>query len=306
MKRVVPAAAVLLVTGCGDNPQGTEPWPDGAELIATSNYADTALAFSPLGHILLLSNQCDIWGFDGVADPARCTYSPFDESTGPNGCWNGENCLIVYSATDDSTGHGQIRTIPGNGTAVTVLFDPDLAVAFPSWNPAGDSLVFSMKPVGSWSRRLFTMPHEADTLIPVEIPILSGDCVRASYSPDGEWILFQYRETQDSPWSIWIARPDGSEARSVAQGGQCVHPCWGPYDGWFVFSSDRWGNYELAAGHIEADTVIRITDDDSSDLYPAWNQSFGWIAFSSDRLVGFDIFSIDEPEIPVIQPGGAR
>ncbi len=302
MRRAALALSAAVLAGCGNNPQEAAPWPDGAQLWVSSSFADTALAWSPFGNVLLFSQNSWIWGFDGSGEPALCTFTDMLESTGPNGCWNAENFLIVYSAVDDSTGIGQIRTIPGNGTAVTVVLDPGLPVTFPSWNPSGDSLVFSMRPLGSWSRRLFTMPHQADTLMPVEIPLLPGDCVRASYSPEGSHILFQYRETQDSPWSIWVVHPDGTGARPVAQGGHCVHPCWGPYDGWFVFSTDRWGNYELAAAHIDADTVIRITDDPSTDLYPAWNTGSNWIAFSSDRIVGFDIFSIDEPGIPVIQP----
>jgi len=302
MKRTALAITAAILAGCGSNPNEPSPWPDGAQLWLSSSFADTALAWSPFGHVLLFSQNSWIWGFDGSGEPARCTFSPMLESTGPNGCWNAENCLIIYSAVDDSTGVGQLRTIPGNGTAVTVVLDPGLPVTFPSWNPAGDSLVFSMRPMGSWSRRLFTMPHQGDTLIPSEVQVPSGDCVRASYSPDGSRILYQYRETQDSPWSIWVAQPDGTGARPVAQGGHCVHPCWSPYQGWFLFSTDRWGNYELAAAHIDADTLIRITDDPASDLYPAWNTGFNWIAFSSDRLVGFDIYSIDEPTIPVIQP----
>ncbi len=303
MKRAALCAAVMLAAACGTNPQEPGSWSDGARLWLSSNYPDTALAWSPMGNVLLFTSGMDgspsIYGFDGTGTPARCTFTPMDESTGPNGCWNAENCLIVYSATDTS-GAGQIRTIPGNGTAVKVICSPGLPLAFPSWNPAGDSLVFSMKPLGSWSYRLFTIPGEGDSLVPVEIPLPEGDCVRPSYSPEGDRILFQFRESAESPWSVWITAPDGTAAGPAVSGGNCVHPCWSPYRDWFVFSTDRWGNYELAAGHVEADTVIRITDDPASDLYPAWNQGSYWIAFSSDRLAGFDIFSMDGPEIPFI------
>lgn len=305
MKKAALALAAMVLSGCGNNPQGPAPWPDGAELWVSSNFPDTALAWSPYGNVLLftadMGTSACIFGFDGTGTPSRCTFTNMNESTGPNGCWSAANFRIIYSATVDSTGASQIRTIPGNGTGVTVLLSSDARMGFPSWNPAGDSLVFTMQPANQWNRRLFTMPHQGDSIQPVEIPLPSGDCVRPSYSPDGQWILFQYRETQDSPWEVWVTRPDGGQPRPVAKGGNSVHPCWGPGDGWFVFSSDRWGNYEIAVAHITTDTVIRVTDDPASDLYPAWNPGYNWIAFASDRLVGFDIFSIPEPSLPDVR-----
>lgn len=305
MKHAVMALAILAVCGCGNNPQGPAPWPDGAELWVSSNFADTALAWSPYGNVLLfaadMGTSACIYGFDGTGTPARCTFTNLNESTGPNGCWNAQNLRIIYSATVDSTGAGELRTIPGNGTAVTVVLSSDAEVSFPSWNPAGDSLVFAMRPLNSWSRRLFTMPLAGDSIQPSEVPLPAGDCVRPSYSPDGQWLLYQFRETANSPWELWTARPDGSQARAVASGGNSIHPCWGPSDGWFAFSTDRWGNPEIALGNIGSDTVIRLTDDPASDLYPAWNPTLSWIAFASDRLVGFDIYSIPEPSLPDVR-----
>ncbi len=299
MKKTALCTAALLAAACG-NPQEPAPWPDGARLWLSSNYPDTALAWSPFGNVLLFTSAADgspsIYGFDGIGTPSRRTFSPSDESTGPTGCWNAARGLIVYAATDTS-GAGQIRTIPGNGTKVTLLYSPGLPLAFPSWNPPGDSLVFSMKPHGSPGYRLFVSPAEGDSLVPVEVPLPEGDCVRPSYSPEGDLILFQYRESAESRWSVWVTAPDGTGAGPAASGGNCVHPSWSPYRDWFVFSTDRWGNYELAAGRVGSDTVIRITNDPAADLFPAWNPDSRWIAFSSDRLEGFDIFSIDGIEI---------
>jgi TolB protein len=79
-----------------------------------------------------------------------------------------------------------------------------------------------------------------------------------------------------------------------------VHPCWAPYQGWFVFSSNRDGDYEIYASRLEGDTLIRITDDPSDDLYPAWNPEIPEIVFSADRSSdNFDIYYIAEPDLPL-------
>jgi Tol biopolymer transport system component len=304
VKNAAMVFIVIVLASCGRNPQEVQPWPDGAQYWVGSASPDTALAWSPFGHVLLFSSSGYIWGYSGTGLPSRRTYTPMDESIGTNGSWSAETLKILYSARADSTDAGEIRTIPGNGTAVKVLYSVDHPVAFPTWNPAGDSLIFSMKHPDIQEWRLYAMAYTPDSLTPedtpVELPLPSGHCVRPTYSPDGLWILYQYRETSDSPWSIWIASPDGSQARPVAQEGNCVHPCWSPYQGWFAFSTDRWGNHEIAAGHTDHEQVVRITDDPGTDLYPAWNPGFNWIAFSSNRVAmgsNFDIFSIPEPDL---------
>lgn len=307
-KTVTAGAAALIVLACGKNPQEFQPWPDGAELWLLNVYgvpADTALAWSPYGHVLLFCNNGSIYGHSGSGNPSRRTFTPLNESTGPNGCWNATNFKIVFSAVNSSTGAGEIRTIPGNGTSLKLLLSVDRPVAFPTWNPAGDSLVFSMQTSDSQHWRLFTMAYQTDSLtpedVPIQIPLPPGDCVRPSYSHDGSLILFQHRESPGEPWSIWITTPDGSQAEPVAQEGNCIHPGWSPYPGWFVFSTDRWGHFQIAAAHIQGDQFVRVTNDPGTDLYPAWNPSFGWIAFSSDRIegeMGYSIFSITEPALP--------
>lgn len=301
------AASVLLFpVGCGNDPQGPETWPDGATFyVGWPAEDDSALAFSPYGSILLFCNSSSgepcVYAFDGVSDPLRQTSSAYNESCGPNGCWHPEvggwEGRITYTATkDDST--TEIRTTQGGMNSPKVALDDSLLHLHPSWSPDADSMVFSTWQDGRWS--LFKGAYDPGTYELSDIDTLYAPvdihCLRASYSPTGEWILFQGGQTGD--WDIWIIRPDGTEPEVVISGRSSdMHPCWGPDGDWFVFTSNRLGDFEIFLSPISGDTLVRVTEDPSADLFPAWNPEYDWIAFCSDRESGsdLDIFAIDVP-----------
>jgi len=307
MNKLSVLLVIGLLCGCGQNPDEFEPWPDGAQFyVGWPTCSDTALAFSPGGNVLLFCSAANgnpgIYGFDGDGDPALRTFTSYDEFTGPTGCWcdtiSGETGKIVFAAIRaDST--GEIRWISGNEYDVHMVLYDSLPHMEPTWSPLADSILFCTQLDGGWGLWKAALD---DTLAPSEFYAPSGDCVRPSYSPDGQWILFQYRETGGDDWNIWMIRPDGSDAHQVVTGSsEDMHPTWAPeaYPGWFAFASDRTGNFDIWISDLEGDSLIQVTDDLSDDMYPAWSPGPDrWIAFAADRVAGdgsFDIFWIPDP-----------
>ncbi|HOZ17571.1 MAG TPA: hypothetical protein PLF04_04485 [Candidatus Fermentibacter daniensis] len=304
----VPAvliAAALIAASCGSNPQGFQPWPDGAEYYIGSPapHSDTALAFNPGGNVLLFcsdySGNPGIYGYSYGSDPSLRTFSNLDESNGPNGCWSdavgGEVGKIIYSAirNDNST---EIRWIQGNLADVHLFLYDSLEHRHPSWNPGADSVIMSTFDNGAWGLWITAF----DEVSPTPLFTPGGvDCLMPSYSPDGDWIIFERRESGQS--DIWVVRPDGSDAHEVVGGSSNdMHPCWGHGGGWFTFSSDRTGNFEIWVGNTGTGDLFKVTDDPADDIYPAWNPVSDWIAFSSDRRhpgASYDIFWIT-PTLP--------
>ena len=297
---VLLAMSAALVMSC-DNPAEDEEWPDGAYLYLSSVSPDTAISWSPYGNVLLFTtfgytSPC-LYGFDGLGSPVLITSSELNESAGTNGAWNAERGKIAYTAwSGDSL--SEIRTIPGNLGAVKVVLDNGELHLHPTWNPAGDTLVMSTMVADVWE--LWIGEYDEDSMYCEPLYMDDGNCLRPSYSSDGEWILFQFDGASSS--DIWVVRPDGSDPRAVvSDASDDIHPCWGPEDNWFAFSSDRSGQWDIWIGSIASDTLIRVTDDPGTDLYPAWNPGFGWFAFASDRTGGvgqYDIFSIESPSLP--------
>lgn len=301
-------AAILLSASCY-SPEEDDIWPDGALLWLSGVYADTALSWSPHGDVLFFSAFADgstrLFGADGLNSPSERTFTGMDEFMGPLGAWNSVNCRIVYAALDADSLRSQIRSIAGNDTYVTVHIQDSLLNAFPTYNVAGDSILYCCKVTGDWRLYQIHYQHTPDSL---EAPVLQagfpgGDILRPSYSPEtGTWILFQHRASAADDWDIMVAHPDGSNSKVLAQNSaDDIHPTWGSDDQWVAFSSDRTGNYEIYLVNVDSDTLIQLTDDPAMDQYPAWNPRKNWIAFSSDRVSGnwnMDIFAIDEPDLP--------
>lgn len=312
MSRMAPAcflAALLVglsVGGCGDGATQPQLWPDGASFyVGWPSEEDSALAFSPYGSILLFCNSASgspcIYGFDGVSDPIRLTTTSYDESNGPNGCWHplvgGWEGRIAYTATiGDST--TEIRTSHGGTNSPKVALDDGLLHLHPSWTPDADGMVFSTWIDPHWCLQTAVYDPETYELSSIEVLYAPDmDCVRPSYSPGGEWILFQAGGPGD--WDIWLIRPDGTDPTPLVTGtSDDMHPCWGPEGDWVAFTSNRLGDFEIYIAPLDGDTAIRVTDDPARDLFPAWNPGYDWLAFASDRESGedLDIFAIDVPE----------
>ncbi len=302
----VPALMTLAAVSCGNNPEGPDAWPDGAEFMIGSPdpCSDTALAFSPGGEILLFcsdySGNPGIYGFEVGSgdDPSLRTFMSQDESNGPNGCWcdtvsaSGTG-MIVFTARFEE-GFSSILWMPGNEYAVHTLVNDSLPHLHPSWSPDADSLVWSTMQDGSWG--IWTSAFDSIAPVPLYSPA-GVDCLRPSYSPDGDWIIFERIVSGEG--DIWAMRPDGSEAHELAGGpGDDRHPCWGHGDGRFAFTSDRTGNHEIWIGETGSSDLVQVTFDEADDLYPAWNPSGDWIAFSSDRQYpgeSYDVYWIDAP-----------
>ena len=307
-KLVISLSIIFLALACTDNEE-IYIYPDGSTLWVGGVYADTALSWSPYGDVLFFStyvtNATRLFGTDGLDEPEGRTFTSNDEFMGPLGAWNAENSSIVYTALNADSLWGQIRSIPGNSTTVTIHVRDSLFNTFPTYSIDGDSILYCSQTTEGF--RLFKISSDY-TPDSASEPILQagfpeGDILRPSYSPDtGTRILFQHRSSESDDWDIMVADNDGSNQKIVAQNSaDDIHPTWGPDDEWVAFASDRTGDFDIYLVSVLTDSIIHLTEHESADLYPAWNPDKNWIAFSSDRASGtwnFDIFAIDEPSLP--------
>ncbi len=295
---VLTVILTALFTACGSNPSEIEQWPDGAYLYLAGNYPDTALAWSPYGGVLLFTSYSGtspcLYGFDGFGPPALMTCSNLNESVGATGCWSASEGKVVFTTFSGNT-NSDICTIPGNTGYLTVILSDGLKHLHPTWSPNSDSLLFCTYSDAYWG--LWKAEYSTDSITCNSFYTPSSDCLRPSYSPDGQWILFQVNDGTQS--DIWLIHPDGSNPHAVIENSSDdIHPCWGPENDWFAFSSDRSGQWDIWISDLDGNTLVQITDDPGKDIYPAWNPEYGWFAFSSDRVGGaenYDIFSIDAP-----------
>lgn len=104
----------------------------------------------------------------------------------------------------------------------------------------------------------------------------------AAWAPDGQRICYAIADVTAETYAIWIARPDGSDARQVAMTGTRPESAiygmsWAPDGERIVYSADnRLSIVTLADGSIST-----LTDDATYiDYAPAWSPDGSRIAFT--------------------------
>lgn len=177
---------------------------------------------------LLLTTLCYLAGLSAVANAG-------DQSAGNESDW-------------DITDTGQPYVDAGftltEGTWMTVDVSPD-----------GKSLMFDL--LGD----IYTMPATGgDARLVLGGPALQH---QPRYSPDGSKILF----ISDASGSdnVWIARPDGSEARQITREtlNKMHHPTWGPKGDYIIatkFQANLFVNPEIWRYHIQGGTGQSIVN----------------------------------------------
>lgn len=160
---------------------------------------------------------------------------------------------LVFSA-EDSTGASQIFTMGADGSGLKQLtrFGPEDEAYMPAWSPDGSQIVFTTS-LRSSSNGLSLYVMNAD-----------GSNVRALNERENSHIPSPGNNPQ---WS-----PDGSKIVFD----RCVNCQIGT-------------NLELFMYDIASDSVIRLTDNQTSESHPTWSPDGQRIAFASDR----DYFDAD-------------
>lgn len=130
----------------------------------------------------------------------------------------------------------------------------------------------------------------------------------ASYSADGEWVVFTSHRKGSA--DIWRVRADGSGLEQLTDNPAFDDQAALSPDGkHLVFVSNRGGHANLYLLDLATKRVSPLTQHTGGDFRPSWSPDGEWIAFSSDRdsaksrgASGFVI--LHSTEIYLIRPNG--
>ena len=123
---------------------------------------------------------------DEVKITDRANMVAYEPSLSPNGQW-----IVFESHELDVEDNGIIVKYRIDGTMpYQNLTNPDEDCRQPNWSPAGDKILYQKFSAGQWN--IWTM--NSDSTNHQKITSGSGDKTDASFSPDGQWIVYSSNE----------------------------------------------------------------------------------------------------------------
>jgi TolB protein len=195
----------LVSDGSGNVNLPGSSWNAGAEIVVFSSSRE------PHDEIYIIDDGGKTGDEEQITSrDDRMAYEP---SLSPDGEW-----VVFESHAVDQEDNGVITKLSVDGTGDYIaLTDPGDDCRQPNWSPADGS---------SWE--IWTMNDDGSG--PEQITGGSGDKTDASFSPDGQWIVYSSDEKELDLANIFVIPAAGGESRRVTN--------WDGYDGAPSWSPD--------------------------------------------------------------------
>lgn len=235
--------------------------------------------------LVLAATAADAGAAKRLDDATRYPIGGLEGSL-QNPCWSpdGERMVISNWVNGYNDGPSLVRVIAG-GVAVATLGPTDNdTVNLPGscWDAKTDRIVFTSDPVGR--DQVFVAPATGGEAQRVTSP--PQWAFEPSFSPDGEWIVFESHQRTIKRGEIWKVRVDGTEPTRLTTGAaDDRQPNWSPAGDRIVFQRQRNNKGPTDLITIDADggslrNVTRTGKLEETDV--SWSPSGKYLVFSSD------------------------
>lgn len=161
-----------------------------------------------------------------------------EPSFSPDGQW------IVFEEDLDTSDYNNLASlykVRADGSGLVKLIDGPATATDnrePNWSPTGDRIVFQRRKKGSSSWNLFTMAPDGSEIRQIT---WGGEDTDASFSPDGQWVVYSSDQGNLPQPNIFIVPATGGTPRRVTyNSGSCdAAPSWSPDGEWIAFESQK-------------------------------------------------------------------
>jgi len=194
---------------------------------------------------------------------ASCRSAGSKDSLGwialsPGGATAADDIVVVRP---DGSGRRVVVAAPG------AQFDP-------SWSPDGKRIVYRDSARGiNEDDEIYVV--NADGTGRTNLTRNPANDYSPAWSPDGTLIAFS--SNRGGMRSIWVMRPDGSDARSLRISGE--YPSWSPDSRSIVFARPG-GDYDLWIVAADGTSSRPLVEGTTEDFVPAWSPKGSLIAFA--------------------------
>ena len=126
--------------------------------------------------------------------------------------WSPDGRTLVFESTRD--GNSSIFSVGLDGSRLSKLTNDPFETGQPSWSPDGRRIVYSTNRDGSG--QLWVMNADGTNQIRLTTEPRTGGKYQASFSPDGQWIVFQGRTNNALVnENVYVMHADGSGLRRL-------------------------------------------------------------------------------------------
>ena len=203
-------------------------------------------------------------------------------------------------------GLGLVETDSGVVHAIDL---PGLA-GRPSFSPDGDQIAITLQG-GQSGVHVLDVADVMEGTFPQDSLVFGiVEAAKATWSPNGAWIAAEvtsYRQASCCTPSLWVVRPDGTEARPLTSplGGLGDRaPSWSPDSTTIAYVADTEQGAELRTVPIDGGSVTRLRNMECCGWIgqPAWSPDGEWIAFAQ----GGDDQGPEVSGIVIVRPDGSE
>jgi Tol biopolymer transport system component len=245
---------------------------------------------------------------NGPGDGSQLVYKPQGLNSAQNPAFSPDGTALLFTEFDHGYNEGAAglyeTPFTSPGLPVSEVNTPGQeAVNLPGscWNAATGRIAFAYDLVNT--DEIWTMDANGGHLKQVTRHSGSTHFIEPSFSPDGQWIVFEVdTNAPDNKMlaSIWKVRGDGSGlTRLVGGPGTGLddrQPNWSPQGNLILFQghhpgSDSWDLYTMRP---DGTGLQKLTNDRASNTDASWSPDGKWIVYSSDHggLPSANIFII--------------
>lgn len=229
------------------------------------------------------------------SDGAEQIYAPTIPASAQNPTFSPDGDTILFTIFHGGYNVGPaglFKISPFDGALYTLIDEPDVDnVNLPgtSWNPVIGKIVFASDREDR--EEIWTINPDGTNLFRVTHHTSSTNFIEPSFSPDGQWIVFEEitnGDEDEEQGSIWKVRCNGTQLTRLTDGfgggTDDRQPNWSPTGEKILFQrrvpgSDDWNIYTMSP---DGTNMQQVTTQPSSDTDASWSPDGLWIVYSSD------------------------
>ena len=192
--------------------------------------------------------------------------------------------LAFQSRRDDMLGLSGYHL----GNAERVRYTSNLEDGYPTWNRAGDELLFASNREGDRAWRLYRT--EPDGSGNVEVV---GFGQEPDWHPTEDRIVYRGCDNAGDTCGLWTVAIGGEDLQLLTDNPGDSRPRWSPDGRVVLFASDqRDGNWEIYRVDVASGSVTRLTEHPAIDGAPAFSPEGNSLVFLSNREEDWALYTI--------------